>query len=133
VAAQYQKALHQDATLMTAQDILERITIIPAQILGFNTGLLEPGKLADIIVIDLSRSNLVPTRSDIVVENLIWAANGNEIQYVICNGKLLIDNYQFTSLNIHEILQQIQELSEKFCEYKQTITPQKATGIRNSD
>ncbi|MFX0124417.1 MAG: amidohydrolase family protein [Candidatus Hodarchaeota archaeon] len=133
VAAQYQKAVHQNATLMTAQDVLERITIIPAQILGFNTGSLEPGKLADIIIVDLSRSNLVPTRSDNVVENLIWAANGNEIQYVISNGLVLINDYQFTSLNIHEILQQIQELSEMFCEYRQAKTPQKATGVRCSD
>ncbi|MFW9906397.1 MAG: amidohydrolase family protein [Candidatus Thorarchaeota archaeon] len=133
VASQYQKALHQDSTLMTAQDVLERITIIPAQILRFNTGSLESGKYADIIVIDLSKSNLVPTRLDNVVENLIWAANGNEIQYVISNGKLLIDDYHFTSMNVQEILQQIQELSEKFYEYSQIKTPQKATGIRNSN
>jgi 5-methylthioadenosine/S-adenosylhomocysteine deaminase len=130
VAAQHQKALHQDATLMIAQDVLERITIIPAQILGFNTGSLEQSKLADVAVIDLTVPNLTPTRVDNVVENLIWAANGNEIQYVISNGELLIDNYKFTFLHIHDILQQIQELSEIFYEYKQRTTPDKATGIR---
>lgn len=131
VAAQYQKTLHQDATLMTAQDVLERITIVPAQILGFKTGSLESGKLADIIIIDLSKPNLIPTHLDTVVENLIWAANGNEIQYVISNGQLLINDYQFTKLKSEKILQQVQELSEMFHEYKQTIIPEKATGIRN--
>ncbi len=131
VAAQYQKAYHQDATLMTAQDALERITIIPARILGFNTGSLEAGKLADIAVVDLSAPNLTPTRVDNVVENLIWAANGNEIQYVISNGELLIDNYNFTTLKIQDILHQVQELSELFFEYKSRITPEKATGVRD--
>lgn len=130
VAAQHQKALHQDATLMTSQDVLERITIIPAQILGFNTGSLEPGKLADIAVIDLSVPNLTPTRIDNVVENLIWAANGNEIQYVISNGELLIDDYKFSFLQIHDILTQIQKLSEMFYEYKLQTIPDRATGIR---
>lgn len=129
VAAQYQKALHQDASLMTAQDVLERITIIPAQILGFNTGSLEPGKLADIIVVDLSAPNLTPTRLDNVVENLIWAANGNEIRYVISNGKILINDYLFMFLNVQEIIQQVQELSEKFYEFKRHTRPENATGI----
>lgn len=129
VAAQYQKALHQDASLMTAQDVLERITIIPAQILGFNTGSLEPGKLADIIVVDLSAPNLTPTRLDNVVENLIWAANGNEIRYVISNGKILINDYLFMFLNVQEIIQQVQELSEKFYEFKRRTRPENTTGI----
>ncbi len=133
VAAQYQKAYHHDATVMSAQDILERITLIPAQILGFNTGTLEPGKLADLVVIDLSVPNLIPTRQDNVIENLIWAANGNEVQYVISNGNLLIDNYAFTSLQIQKTLLQVQELSETFYNHKSQITPQMATGIRDEN
>lgn len=132
VASQYQKAFHHDVTLMTAQDVLERITIIPARILGFNTGSLESGKLADITIVDLSVPNLTPTRLDNVVENLIWAANGNEIQYVISNGNVLVQNYEFTKLPVKDILQQVQELSEMFYEYKQRTIPEKATGIRDS-
>jgi len=133
VAAQYQKAYHQNATLMVAQDVIERITVIPARILRFNTGSLEPGKLADIVVVDLSVPNLTPTRVDNIVENLIWAANGNEIQYVISNGQILIDDYKFSTLNVQEILQQVQELSEMFLEFKQRRTPQKTTGIRENN
>lgn len=132
VAAQYQKGYNQNAALMTAQDVLERITIIPAQFLGFNTGSLEPGKLADIVIVDLSVPNLTPTRVDNVVENLIWAANGNEIQYVISNGNVLVQNYEFTKLPVQDILQQVQELSEMFYEYKQRTITEKATGIRDS-
>ncbi|MHA2225085.1 MAG: amidohydrolase family protein [Candidatus Hodarchaeales archaeon] len=130
VTAQYQKAIHQDATMMTAQDVLERITVIPATLLGFNTGSLEPGKDADIVIVDLSVPNLTPTRVDNLVENLIWASSGVEIQFVISNGQILINNYQFSILGLRTILQQVQELSEKFYEYKQQRTPAKVTGIR---
>ena len=133
VAAQYQKAYHKDATLMTAQDVLERITLVPAQITGFDVGSLEPGKIADITVIDLSVPNLTPTRKDNVVENLIWAANGNEIRYVISNGELVIDDYKFSHVDVKELLKQIQELSELFYEYKQEVTAQKATGVREKE
>ena len=130
VAAQYQKAYHKNATLMTAQAVLERITIIPAQIVGFNVGSLKPGKIADIVVIDLSVPNLTPTRKDNVIENLIWAANGNEVKYVISNGELVIDNYRFTHVDVKTLLEQIQSLAEIFYEYKQKVNAQKATGIR---
>ncbi len=132
VAAQFQKAYHKDATLMTAQDVLERITIIPSEILGYNTGSLQPGKIADICIVNLSYPNLTPTRIDNVVENLIWAASGNEITYVISNGDLLIDNYKFLHVKIKKLLSQIQELSEMFYEYRQKISAQKATGVRES-
>jgi 5-methylthioadenosine/S-adenosylhomocysteine deaminase len=132
VAAQYQKAINQDATLMTAQDVLERITIIPAHMLGLNTGSLEIGKPADVAVVDLSVPNLIPTRVDNVIENIIWAANGNEIQYVISNGKILVKDYDFTMLNVNDILKEVYDLSQKFYQYKMDTTAQKATGIRNS-
>jgi 5-methylthioadenosine/S-adenosylhomocysteine deaminase len=133
LAAQYQKALHKNATLMTAQDVLERITIIPSQILDYNTGSLTPGKTADIAIVDLSVPNLTPTRSDNVIENLIWAANGNELRYVISNGEMVINDYQFVTIDIIKLLSQIQELSELFYAYKQKKTARKATGIRESE
>jgi 5-methylthioadenosine/S-adenosylhomocysteine deaminase len=129
VAAQYQKGYNQNAALMTAQDVLERITIIPAQFLGFNTGSLEPGKFADVIIVDLSVPNLTPTRADNLVENLIWAANGNEVRYVISNGQILVNDYKFTILDVEKILKQVQELSEMFYEYKRQITFKAVTGV----
>ncbi len=133
LAAQYQKAFHKDATMMTAQDVLERITIVPSQILNYNTGSLSNGLSADITVVDLSAPNLTPTRIDNVIENLIWAANGNEMKYVISNGEIVINDYQFVTIDINNVLKQIQELSELFYAYKQKKTATKATGIRDSE
>ena len=73
---------------------------------------------------------MTPTRIDNVVENLIWAASGNEITYVISNGELLIDNYKFVHVDIEKLLAQIQDLSEMFYKYKQKVAAQKATGVR---
>jgi 5-methylthioadenosine/S-adenosylhomocysteine deaminase len=133
LAAQYQKALHRNATLMSAQDVLERITIIPSQILHYNTGSLSPGVSADIIVVDLGVPNLTPTRIDNVIENLIWAANGNEIQYVISNGQIVINDYRFVVVDIEKLLRQIQELSRLFYEYKKEKTAKRTTGIRDTE
>ena len=75
---------------------------------------------------------MTPTRLDNVVENLIWAANENEIQCVVSNGEIVINSYEFVKLPVQDVLQQVQELSEMFCEYKKHRIPEKTTGIRDS-
>jgi 5-methylthioadenosine/S-adenosylhomocysteine deaminase len=127
-ASQYQKALHQNAHLLPSQKLLELITIEPARFLRMNTGSLEEGKDADVIFLDLRFPNLTPTRVDNVVENLIWAANGNEVRHVIANGKVLMNNGHFTTLDSAAIMREVQELSDFFAEYKKTAREIRGTG-----
>jgi 5-methylthioadenosine/S-adenosylhomocysteine deaminase len=131
LASQYQKAKYQDATLMKAQDLLERITIIPAKMLRLNTGSLEPGKDADLILIDLDRPNLTPTRVDNVMENLVWASDGSEVRWVIANGKVLKDDYKFTQLNDKKIKEDVYLLSHLLIEHKKNYREVRETGVRN--
>lgn len=130
LASQYQKALHQDAHLLPAQKVLEMITIEPAKILGFNCGSLESGKDADFIILDITRPNLVPTRLDNVVENIIWAADGSEIKYVISNGQILKDNHRVVGLDADKILKDVLELSEMFIEYAKDAKVKLETGAQ---
>jgi 5-methylthioadenosine/S-adenosylhomocysteine deaminase len=104
------------------------ITIEPAKFLKLNTGSLEEGKDADVIFIDLTTPNLTPTRLDNLVENLIWASNGNEVKYVIANGKVLMYDGKFITLNEEEIKKEVLELSEMFIEYRKTAKEIKGTG-----
>ena len=127
-ASQYQKALHQDAHLLPSQKLLEMITIDPAGFLRLNTGSLEHGRDADIIFLDLTAPNLTPTHSDNLVENLIWAANGNEVRYVIANGRVLMYEGKFTTINAERIKREVQELAEMFIEFRKTAREIKGTG-----
>ncbi len=130
LASQYQKAFHMDAHLLPAQRVLEMVTVVPAKMLRLNSGELAPGKDADLILIDLRRPNLTPTRVDNVVENLIWASDGSEVRWVLAAGKLLKDDYRFVTLNEEEIKADIQKLSELMIEYKKSRPEIKATGAR---
>jgi 5-methylthioadenosine/S-adenosylhomocysteine deaminase len=125
-AAQYQKALHQDASFLTSDVLLRKITVEPAEFLRLNTGSLESGKDADMVLIDLTRPNLIPSRLDNVIENLIWASDGSEVRTVIANGKVLKLDYRFTLLDYETIVKEVQLLSEMLAEYM--ITAKKITG-----
>lgn len=128
LASQYQKALHQDAGLLPAAQVLQMTTIVPAKMLGFNAGTLAPGKDADLILVDTRRPNLTPTRLDNVIENLIWASDGSEVRWVIANGQVVKDDYRFTTLNEAKVKAEVQELSELAMAYAKKAKKIRGTG-----
>jgi 5-methylthioadenosine/S-adenosylhomocysteine deaminase len=130
LASQYQKACHQDARLLPAQQVLEMVTVVPAKMLGINAGSLEEGKDADCVLIDLSRPNLTPTRVDNVVENLIWASDGSEVRWVIAGGRILKDDFRFLTLDEDRIKEQVLQLSELMIDYRGARPEIRATGVR---
>jgi 5-methylthioadenosine/S-adenosylhomocysteine deaminase len=132
LAAQYQKALHQDATLLPSQALLEMITSVPAGILGLDQGELAPGRGADWVLVDLDRPNLVPTRVDNVMENLIWAADGSEVQMVVAGGRLLKSHHRVLpfadGVESEEVTAAVQLLSERFAEHRESMPELRGTG-----
>ncbi len=118
LASQYQKAFHQDAEALPAQKVLEMITVDAAAILGIPAGSLTPGLSADLIVIDTTRPNLVPTRITNVVENLIWAANGDEVSHVVAGGQLLRAGDRYETLDLDDILAKVTTLATEFDAYQ---------------
>ncbi|MBK8792113.1 MAG: amidohydrolase family protein [Holophaga sp.] len=132
LAAQYQKALHQDATLLPSSQLLEMITAIPANILGLNQGELVPGRQADFILMDLQRPNLVPTRLDNVIENLIWATDGSEVDSVVASGRLLKHDGRILPFidgtDPQVVMTQVQRLSEWYQDYRAVAPEVRGTG-----
>ncbi len=128
LASQYQKALHKRAENLPAQQVLEMITIEAAKMLRINAGSLEPGKAADLVLIDLRRPNLVPTRKTNVVENLIWASDGSEARFVVAGGKVVKDDYQLTTIDVGDVSQKLQWLSTELDAYSTQTEALKGTG-----
>jgi 5-methylthioadenosine/S-adenosylhomocysteine deaminase len=132
LAAQYQKALHQDATLLPAQQLMEMITVVPSAILGLNQGELASGRQADWVLVDLDRPNLIPTRLDNLVENLIWAADGSEISTVVAAGRVLKEHGKVLpfsdGVKPDRVMKDVQMLSERFISHLETSAEFSGTG-----
>ena len=75
---------------------MERITRIPAEIIEVKAGRLQKGYYADFTLFDCTKVNMIPTHLENCAENLIWAAAGNEAQYVVSCGVELVRDYKFT-------------------------------------
>jgi 5-methylthioadenosine/S-adenosylhomocysteine deaminase len=71
-------------------EALEMATLNGARALGLDAGEIKPGKLADIILVDLKRPELTPGHG--LPSNLVYSAQGSCIDTVICDGKILMEN-----------------------------------------
>lgn len=122
LASQYQKAVHQNAENIPAQKALELITIDAAELLGIPAGSLEPGRAADLIMVSTRRPNMVPTRLSNVVENLIWASDGSEVELVVAGGRLLRQGSDYKTLDLDAILDKVSRLSAELDRFRATQT-----------
>ena len=82
------KAWRKDPEVLTAQEMLDAATAVGADILGLKAGRIAEGYLADLCLVDLKSAAFTPNFN--FVSNLVYAANGNCIDTVICNGKVLM-------------------------------------------
>jgi 5-methylthioadenosine/S-adenosylhomocysteine deaminase len=79
---------HRDPTVLPAHEAWQLATLGGARALGIDAGLIQEGRLADLILVDLRRAELTPRHDD--VSNWVYSAHGNIVDTVICNGQVLM-------------------------------------------
>jgi 5-methylthioadenosine/S-adenosylhomocysteine deaminase len=87
-ASLLQKHHRIDSTALPAKEAFEMATINGAEAFGLNSGKIEVGSLADVVLVDLKRPELTPHFD--LYSDLVYAANGSCIDTVICDGKVLM-------------------------------------------
>ena len=116
-ASLLQKVSTLDPKVLDSDEAIAMGTIKGAEALGLDSeiGSIEVGKKADIILIDTNSANMVPDSSSLS-SNVIYSANGSNVDTTICNGKILMENKKLTALDEQEIYdkarQAIKELKE---------------------
>ncbi len=108
LAALLAKINQQKQTKVSAEEVLEMATIRGAKALGLDgkIGSIEKGKKADLIIMDLRTLETTPTFD--VLENLVYAASGHNVQTVIIDGRVVMENQQLTTLNENDLISRAQ-------------------------
>lgn len=118
----YLLSIHKDAKMDPAvfppEKALEMATIDGARALMWEDkiGSLEPGKKADIILIDTKKSNWVPIHEFSIVPNLVYSGDGGDVDTAIIDGNVVMENRQVKTMDEHSILQEAQRASEEIRE-----------------
>lgn len=88
VAALLQKHANNSPTILSAPEAFHLATKGGAEVLGINAGEIAEGRLADLVLVDLEKPELTPLHD--ITANLVYAASGDCVDTVICDGKVLM-------------------------------------------
>ena len=101
--AMLQNLWYDDTTRINAHDFLKMATVNGARALNIdNLGMLKEGCLADIILINLNRANMQPVYN--LYSNLVFSANGSEVETVIINGRIVMNKGEFLNIDEEKVL-----------------------------
>jgi 5-methylthioadenosine/S-adenosylhomocysteine deaminase len=117
MAAKLHKINTMNPTVLDSITVLRMATIEGAKALGMgdSTGSLEPGKKADIIVVDTHKPHLTPIYNP--YSHIVYAAMGNDVSHSVINGKLVMEDRKLLTLDLEEILANSKEKALKVSEW----------------
>jgi len=96
-AAMLGKLAADDASAVPADAVVEMATRGGADVLGVDSGRVEPGANADLAVLDLDAAHLTPEHD--LVSHLAYAATGSDVRHTVCDGRVLMRDRELTTLD----------------------------------
>ena len=108
-----QKVVNKDASVMDGFDVLKFATVGSAQAMRlFDADVLEEGKLADIIMIDLKNPAMQPLNN--IPKNIVYAGSKDIIKMTMVDGVIRYFNHEFfVDKPIEEIYKNAQAITER--------------------
>jgi len=102
-----------DAAALPAVDVLHMATLAGARALGLEEriGSIEPGKLADLVCVDLDALNCQPIYD--VVSQLAYAASSSQVSDVWVGGRHQLDEGRFTQIDTDNLIARSNEWRDR--------------------
>ena len=112
-AAFLQKVNTMQPTAISAYEILKMATIEGAKVLGMEKeiGTIEVGKKADLIFIKNDKLHLCPEND--VCSNIVYSANGADVDTVIIDGKIIMQNRKLININEKNVMKQVKKIAKR--------------------
>jgi len=122
LAALLPKGMSSDPTALPAEEAFAMATIEGAKAIKMDRliGSLEPGKRADIVVVDLQVAHLTPLyrlSTGNVYSHLVYAAKGSDVSHVWVNGRQLLQDRQLLTLDEPAICTQANSIASEINEF----------------
>ena len=116
LTALLQKVNALDPTAITAEKVLEMATIEGAQCIGLEgmIGSIEPGKKADLMLIDPWKPNTIALHDP--VSSLVYSCTQENVHTVVVNGKVVMENRELKTVDEMATLGEAQRAAEALLE-----------------
>ncbi|MBW2105538.1 MAG: amidohydrolase [Deltaproteobacteria bacterium] len=111
--AKLAKVANLDPAIIDARTVLAMATIGGARAIGLENriGTIEPGKKADIIIVDAHSPHMTPMYNP--YSQLVYSATGGDVRDVIINGNIVYRDRRFTNLDSAEIMNEVTRLCRR--------------------
>lgn len=112
-ASYLQKVNQYDPSLLNLEQLAVMLTRNGARVLNLDKlGALKENFLADIVLINCKKEiNCYPHHDNL--SNIFYAGNGNIVDTVLINGKIVMKNREFTLINKNKVLQEIEKRAKR--------------------
>lgn len=102
LAAVINKGVENNPTLVKALDALKMATSNGAKALGFDdVGIIKEGMKADLALINIDKPHYYPRHN--MISNLVYSGQGNDVETVIVDGKILMEKGEFKTIDFEEV------------------------------
>jgi 5-methylthioadenosine/S-adenosylhomocysteine deaminase len=106
-AAKLHKMHRLDPTVMDATAVVRMATIEGAHALGLDRsiGSLEPGKRADLIVVDLRQPHMTPLYHP--ASHLVYAARAGDVHHVMVDGRWVVREKRLLTVDLGDLVPRV--------------------------
>lgn len=113
MAAKLHKVRRADPTVMDAATVVRMATILGAEALGLDrwVGSLEPGKQADLILLDRDLPHLTPLYHP--ASHLVYVARAGDVRHVMVDGRWVVRDRQLRTMDLDDLMAQVNALARK--------------------
>jgi 5-methylthioadenosine/S-adenosylhomocysteine deaminase len=100
------KGVLRDAGVLPADKVIEMATINGAKALGLENeiGSIEPGKKADIIIVDLKSPTLILPEN--LTSQIVYLGSKDCVETVIVDGKIIVENGKSNTVDEESVLKE---------------------------
>jgi 5-methylthioadenosine/S-adenosylhomocysteine deaminase len=111
--AKLHKVASMNPMVVDAAAALRIATVGGARVLGLQDliGSVEPGKCADLIVVDMRQPHLTPLYN--LYSQIVYACRGSDVRDVIIDGKVVMRNRRLLTLDVQQAMDDVREIAER--------------------
>ena len=111
--AKIHKFVEMDPTVMDAATVLRMATIEGARVLGLEReiGSVEPGKWADLILIDMEKPHFTPLYN--LCSHLVYAARGADVTTAVVGGRIVMQDRRLLTIDLPAAMQEVRLIGRK--------------------
>jgi 5-methylthioadenosine/S-adenosylhomocysteine deaminase len=109
-----QKVTTEDPSVISAADVFRMATENGAKACRIDAGTIDPGRLADIAVVNLRQPHLIPVHD--IINSLVYCAKGSDVETTIIDGRVVMQERKLVTMDEEEILNLAQQWGDNLRE-----------------